>query len=65
MIDVGLATAADCARRVALRVARGGHPVPQARLTARWSRLIAMPGGMAEKVDRLFVFDNTRDEDRG
>jgi predicted ABC-type ATPase len=62
MIYVGLATVADSVRRVALRVERGGHSVPYDRLRLRWARSIAMLGRMVEKVDRLFVFDNTRPE---
>jgi predicted ABC-type ATPase len=62
MIYIGLASAADSVRRVALRHERGGHDVPRDRVVARWSRSIAMLGRMADKVDRLFVFDNTRPE---
>jgi predicted ABC-type ATPase len=62
MIYVGLASSADSVRRVALRHERGGHDVPRDRVVARWSRSIAMLGRMAGKVDRLFVFDNTRPE---
>jgi predicted ABC-type ATPase len=62
MIYVGLATAVDAVRRVGLRHARGGHDVPSDKVVARWSRSIAMLGRMADKLDRLFVFDNTRAE---
>jgi predicted ABC-type ATPase len=62
MIYVGLASACDAVRRVALRHARGGHDVPTDKVVARWSRSIAMLGRMAGKLDRLFVFDNTRPE---
>jgi predicted ABC-type ATPase len=61
MIYVGLASPADSVRRVALRRQRGGHDVPEDRVVARWSRSITMLGRMAGKVDRLFVFDNTRE----
>jgi predicted ABC-type ATPase len=62
MIYIGLATAADSIRRVALRRARGGHDVPTDRVVSRWSRSIAMLGRVKDKLDRLFVFDNTRAE---
>src|SRR5208283_1502191 len=62
MIYIGLASPADSVRRVALRHEQGGHDVPQDRVISRWSRSIAMLGRMADKVDRLFVFDNTRSE---
>jgi predicted ABC-type ATPase len=62
MIYVGLASSRDSLRRVALRHARGGHDVPPDKVVSRWSRSIAMLGRMADKLDRLFVFDNTRPE---
>ncbi|HEX3993956.1 MAG TPA: zeta toxin family protein [Acetobacteraceae bacterium] len=62
MIYVGLASTGDAVRRVALRHARGGHDVPTDKVVSRWSRSIAMLGRMAGKLDRLFVFDNTRPE---
>lgn len=62
MIYIGLASPADSLRRVALRHERGGHDVPRDRVVSRWSRSIAMLGRMVDKVDRLFVFDNTRPE---
>jgi predicted ABC-type ATPase len=62
MIYVGLGSSRDAVRRVALRHARGGHDVPPDKVVSRWSRSIAMLGRMANKLDRLFVFDNTRQE---
>jgi predicted ABC-type ATPase len=62
MIYVGLASSRDSIRRVALRLARGGHDVPPDKVVSRWARSIAMLGRMADKLDRLFVFDNTRPE---
>jgi len=62
MIYVGLASSRDSIRRVALRQARGGHDVPPDKVVSRWFRSIAMLGRMADKLDRLFVFDNTRPE---
>jgi predicted ABC-type ATPase len=62
MIYVGLASSRDSIRRVALRHARGGHDVPPDKVVSRWARSIAMLGRMADKLDRLFVFDNTRPE---
>jgi predicted ABC-type ATPase len=62
MIYIGLASSRDAVRRVALRQARGGHDVPPDKVVSRWSRSIAMLGRMVDKLDRLFVFDNTRQE---
>jgi predicted ABC-type ATPase len=62
MIYVGLASSRDAVRRVALRHARGGHDVPPDKVVSRWSRSIAMLGRVADKLHRLFVFDNTRPE---
>lgn len=62
MIYIGLASPADAVRRVALRHKQGGHDVPRDRVVSRWARSIVMLGRMADKVDRLFVFDNTRPE---
>jgi predicted ABC-type ATPase len=62
MIYIGLASPTDSVRRVALRHKRGGHDVPRDRVVSGWSRSIAMLCRMADKVDRLFVFDNTREE---
>ena len=56
MIYVGLASPADSVRRVALRHRRGGHDVPRDRV-----RSIEMLDRIAGKLDRLFVFDNTRE----
>lgn len=62
MIYVGLASSRDAVRRVALRLARGGHDVPPDKVVSRWSRSIAMLGRMVGKLDRMFVFDNTQAE---
>ena len=39
-----------------------GHDVPPDKVVSRWSRSITMLGRVADKLDRLFVFDNTRPE---
>lgn len=62
MVYVGLASSRDSVRRVALRRARGGHDVPPDKVVARWSRSIAMLARTIDKLDRLFIFDNTRPE---
>ena len=36
--------------------------MPPAKVVSRWARSIAMLGRMADKLDRLFVFDNTQPE---
>jgi len=45
--------------RVALRVAQGGHDVPEDRIVARWHRTMALLADAVELSDRSFVFDNS------
>lgn len=45
--------------RVALRVAQGGHDVPEDRIVARWHRTMALLERAVRVADRAFVFDNS------
>jgi predicted ABC-type ATPase len=45
--------------RVALRVALGGHDVPQDRIIARWHRTMALLSRAMAISDRSFIFDNS------
>jgi len=45
--------------RVALRVALGGHDVPQDRIVARWHRTMALLHRAVAISDRSFIFDNS------
>lgn len=45
--------------RVALRVAQGGHDVPQDRIVSRWNRTMALLHRAIEASDRSFLFDNS------
>jgi predicted ABC-type ATPase len=45
--------------RVALRVAEGGHDVPEDRITARWHRTMQFLHQAIEASDEAFVFDNS------
>ncbi|MGC2778468.1 MAG: zeta toxin family protein [Bradyrhizobium sp.] len=45
--------------RVALRVAQGGHDVPEDRTVARWGRTMALLHQAISASDRARVFDNS------
>lgn len=45
--------------RVATRVAKGGHAVPEARIRARYERSLAQLPWFLEHVDRAWLFDNS------
>jgi predicted ABC-type ATPase len=45
--------------RVALRVAQGGHDVPQDRIIARWHRTMVLLADAVSTADQAFVFDNS------
>jgi predicted ABC-type ATPase len=46
-------------RRVALRVAAGGHPVPEERTRQRYERTLALAPAALALADRAFVYDNS------
>ena len=45
--------------RVALRVAQGGHAVPEDRIVARWGRTMELLHRAIGSAHRAFVFDNS------
>jgi predicted ABC-type ATPase len=45
--------------RVALRVAQGGHHVPEERIIARWKRTMDLLHQAMEASDKSFIFDNS------
>ena len=45
--------------RVALRVAQGGHDVPQEKITPRWRRTMSLLHKAIRVSDRSFLFDNS------
>ncbi|MEO5693727.1 MAG: zeta toxin family protein [Usitatibacter sp.] len=59
MIFVGLASAELSARRVAQRVAQGGHDVPAGRLRERFPRVLANLRKALRFLDLVVVLDNS------
>jgi predicted ABC-type ATPase len=49
------------ASRIARRVIQGGHDVPIPKIISRYSKSIANCAFLGKKVDRLYVYDNSRD----
>jgi predicted ABC-type ATPase len=47
-------------KRVAYRVAAGGHPVPEEKIRARYRRLWALVRQAIALADRAFVYENSR-----
>lgn len=45
--------------RVADRVAKGGHDVPEERIRARYQRSMSLLAEAARAADRVYVFDNS------
>lgn len=45
--------------RVRLRVAKGGHDVPEDRIRARYERSLAQLPWFFDRADRAWVFDNS------
>lgn len=52
-------------RRVAGRVARGGHDVPEDKIRARYGRSLKNLPLLRELCDELYVFDNSFPRDEG
>ena len=48
--------------RVALRVAQGGHDVPEDRIVARWHRTMGYLAQAVAAVDQANIFDNSDSE---
>lgn len=62
MIYVLLNSAALQVERVRIRVASGGHDVPEDKIRSRRARSFAQLGWFAGQVDQLVVFDNSSGE---
>jgi len=59
LFHVNVESADDAVRRVASRVARGGHPVPEARIRGRYVRNQALIRHAVLMADRAYIFDNS------
>lgn len=57
---VNVSTAEHAVLRVEARVRYGGHPVPEARIRARYERNQQLIRQAVLTADRAFVFDNSR-----
>ena len=52
------------ASRIARRVMKGGHDVPIAKIISRYVKSIANCAEIAPEVDRLYVYDNSREDEK-
>ncbi|NOS70193.1 MAG: hypothetical protein HOP33_09710 [Verrucomicrobia bacterium] len=59
LIYVGLNSPELSRQRVAARVAKGGHPVPEEKLAGRWQRSLEHLPWFASRADHFFIFDNS------
>jgi predicted ABC-type ATPase len=59
MIFVGLASPEQHIARVRLRVAQGGHPIPEQKIRERWTTSRANLVTLLPHLARLQVFDNS------
>lgn len=59
LVFVGVPTVEDSIARVALRVAKGGHDVPEADIRRRWPRTHENLAWFAQHADAVDVFANT------
>lgn len=59
LIYVALRSPELSRERVARRVARGGHPVPEEKLPARWRRSLDHLPWFARQADRFLIYDNS------
>ncbi len=50
------------AARIAQRVMKGGHDVPISKIISRYAKSIINCADIAKEVDRLYVYDNSRDD---
>lgn len=57
--QVGLRSADLAVERVALRVSKGGHPVPEEKTRARWERSLPLIRDAVRMADRAYVYDNS------
>jgi predicted ABC-type ATPase len=61
LVFVGVPTVEDSIARVALRVAKGGHDVPEADIRRRWPRTHENLAWFVQHADAVDVFANTWD----
>jgi predicted ABC-type ATPase len=61
LLYVGVPTIEDSIARVALRVAKGGHNVPESDIRRRWPRTHENLAWFAQHADAVDVFANTWD----
>lgn len=59
LIYVGLRSWQLSQQRVAIRVAKGGHPVPEEKLPGRWLRSLEQLPWFVHKADHFYIFDNS------
>lgn len=52
------------ASRIARRVMKGGHDVPIPKIISRYIKSIANCAEIAPEVDRLYVYDNSREDEK-
>ena len=52
------------ASRIARRVMKGGHDVPIPKIISRYIKSIANCAEIATEVDRLYVYDNSREDEK-
>jgi predicted ABC-type ATPase len=62
---VGLASPEQHVARVALRVAAGGHAIPEAKIRERWPAALANLIALMPSIAHLRVYDNSVDVPRG
>ena len=59
LIYVGLRSPELSKQRVAIRVGKGGHPVPDEKLAGRWQRSLEHLPWFASRADHFFIYDNS------
>lgn len=52
-------------QRVAQRVSKGGHPVPEEKIRSRYDRSLRLLPELFLYCDRVYVFDNSKDRQEG
>lgn len=50
------------ASRIARRVMKGGHDVPISKIISRYAKSIINCTNIAKEIDRLYVYDNSKDD---
>ncbi len=59
LIYVGLRSWELSQQRVSIRVAKGGHPVPERKLPGRWQRSLEQLPWFASRADHFYIYDNS------